>query len=112
MKTKEELNALKEECEALATKLKELTEDELKEVSSGFPPLAKSFIGLVNSAIGGNQFIGNARVYNGVVITEPDCKYYAFYESTNPETYGPACTNSSVKGTLPICANCPAFLKK
>lgn len=112
MKTKEELEELKKEYEALKEKLEELTEDELKEVSGGFPPLAKSFIGLVNSAIGGNQFIGNACVYNGVVITEPDCKYYAFYESTNPGTYGPACTNSSVKGTLPICANCPAFLKK
>lgn len=31
-KTKEELQTLKEECEALNNKLKELTEDELKEV--------------------------------------------------------------------------------
>ena len=35
MKTKEELNALKEEVEALSKKLAELTEEELEQVSSG-----------------------------------------------------------------------------
>ena len=35
MKTKEELNALKEEVEALSKKLAELSEDELKQVSGG-----------------------------------------------------------------------------
>ena len=35
MKTKEELNALKEEVEALNRKLTELTEDELKQVTGG-----------------------------------------------------------------------------
>ena len=35
MKTKEELNALKEEFEALNKKLAELTEDELKQVAGG-----------------------------------------------------------------------------
>ena len=35
MKTKEELNALKEEIEALNKKLAELTEDELAQVSGG-----------------------------------------------------------------------------
>ena len=35
MKTKEELNALKEEVEALNKKLAELTEDELAQVSGG-----------------------------------------------------------------------------
>ena len=35
MKTKEELNALKEEVEALNKKLAELTEEELEEVSGG-----------------------------------------------------------------------------
>ena len=34
-KTKEELKKIKEECEALNNKLKELTEDELKEVTGG-----------------------------------------------------------------------------
>lgn len=34
-KTKEELNALKEEMETLTTKLKELTDDELKEITGG-----------------------------------------------------------------------------
>ena len=35
MKTKEELNALKEEVEALNKKLAELTEEELKQVTGG-----------------------------------------------------------------------------
>ena len=35
MKTKEELNALKEEVETLIKKLAELSEDELKQVSGG-----------------------------------------------------------------------------
>ena len=35
MKTKEELNALKEEVEALNRKLHELTEEELEQVSGG-----------------------------------------------------------------------------
>ena len=38
MKTKEELNALKEEVETLNKKLAELTEDELKQVSGGLVP--------------------------------------------------------------------------
>ena len=36
MKTKEELNALKEEVETLNKKLAELSEDELKQVSGGY----------------------------------------------------------------------------
>ena len=35
MKTKEELNALKEEVETLNKKLQELSEDELQQVSGG-----------------------------------------------------------------------------
>ena len=35
MKTKEELNALKNEIEALNAKLAELSEDELKQISGG-----------------------------------------------------------------------------
>ena len=37
MKTAEELNALKEELEALNKKLAELTEEELKLVAAGLP---------------------------------------------------------------------------
>ena len=37
MKTKEELNALKNEVETLNKKLAELTEDELKSVTGGAP---------------------------------------------------------------------------
>ena len=35
-KTKEELNALKEEVEALDKKLRELTDEELKQVTGGW----------------------------------------------------------------------------
>ena len=38
MKTKEELNALKEEVETQNKKLHELTEEELEQVSGGFEP--------------------------------------------------------------------------
>ena len=38
MKTKEELNALKEEVETLNKKLAELTEEELSQVSGGVLP--------------------------------------------------------------------------
>ena len=37
-KTKEELNELKQEYETLTTKLKELTDEELKEVTGGWSP--------------------------------------------------------------------------
>ena len=42
MKTKEELNALKEEIETLNKKLAELTEEELAQVSGGVERLAVS----------------------------------------------------------------------
>ena len=38
MKTKEELNALKEEVETVSRKLAELTDEELAQVSGGFGP--------------------------------------------------------------------------
>ena len=38
-KTQEELNALKEEVETLNNKLKELTEEELAQVSGGLVPI-------------------------------------------------------------------------
>lgn len=42
MKTKEELEALKQEYEALNNKLKELNEDEIKEIVGGYTiPLPK-----------------------------------------------------------------------
>ena len=44
MKTKNELNALKEEVETLNKKLTELTDEELAEVSGGISPLGRSGI--------------------------------------------------------------------
>ena len=39
MKTKEELNALKEEVKTLNAKLAELTEEEMEQVTGGFVPI-------------------------------------------------------------------------
>ena len=43
MKTKEELNALKEEIETLNKKLAELSEDELKQVAGGLDITVNDF---------------------------------------------------------------------
>ena len=43
MKTKEELNALKEEVETLNKKLAELTEKELEQVTGGCSPSLPAF---------------------------------------------------------------------
>ncbi len=52
MKTKEELNALKEEVETLNKKLHELTEEELEQVSGGSENVIKLIAGLVATPIG------------------------------------------------------------
>ena len=52
MKTKEELNALKEEVETLNKKLHELSEEELEQVNGGFENLIKLISGLVAQPIG------------------------------------------------------------
>ena len=41
MKTKEELNALKEEVETLNKKLRELTPEELEQVTGGTPDISR-----------------------------------------------------------------------
>ena len=53
MKTKEELNAIKEEVEALNTKLAELSEEELAQVCGGLVPIPNwrgSIIGLTGGS--------------------------------------------------------------
>ena len=54
-KTKEELQQLKKECEALNNKLKELTEDELKEVTGGISAPWSETIDLEELNIAGGQ---------------------------------------------------------
>ena len=50
MKTKEELNALKEEVETVSRKLHELTEEELAQVSGGFyPDFSSTLLGITTS---------------------------------------------------------------
>ena len=52
MKTKEELNELKEEVEALNKKLHELTDDELEQVTGGQVAAAKSATVLLGALMG------------------------------------------------------------
>ena len=52
MKTKEELNALKEEVENVNRKLHELSEEELEQVNGCFENLTKLIAGLVAQPIG------------------------------------------------------------
>ena len=51
MKTKEELNALKEEVENVNRKLHELSEEELEQVNGGFENLIKTIVGLAAQKI-------------------------------------------------------------
>ena len=53
MKTKEELNTLKEEAETVSRELRELTEEELAQVSGGFEPGSSAKIRLPTYAIDG-----------------------------------------------------------
>ena len=49
MKTKEELNKLKEEVEAVNEKLQELTEEELEQVSGGVAHLGTTWVRITNN---------------------------------------------------------------
>ena len=51
MKSKEELNALKEEVENVNRKLHELSEEELEQVNGGFENLIKTIVGLATQKI-------------------------------------------------------------
>ena len=66
MKTKEELNALKEEVEALNKKLRELTDDELRVVVGG-----SEVEFLFDEKSGDKEF----RIYEGTVKKEFEPKF-------------------------------------
>ena len=70
IKTKEELNQLKNEYESLATKLQELTEDELKQVIGGndIPGLEAIGPAPLFSSASGN--VENDRIMRDAKITE------------------------------------------
>ena len=77
MKTKEELNALKQEVEALNKKLAELSEDELKQVSGG------AYAAYANDGNCGHSVIlQNGRCKSLTLVIDPEvgnpcvrCKY-------------------------------------
>lgn len=58
MKTQEELNQLKTEYETLTTKLKELTDDELKEVTGGGPYPIPTPVG---PSVNGSEIVARAQ---------------------------------------------------
>ena len=70
MKTQEELNELKNEYESLSTKLKELNEDELKQVIGGndIPGLEAIGPAPLFSSVSGN--VENERIMRDAKITE------------------------------------------
>ena len=51
MKTKEELNTLKEEVETMSRKRHELTDEELVQVSGGVEPLDLNFLPVVEPGV-------------------------------------------------------------
>ena len=79
MKTKEELNALKEEVETLSKKLRELTEDELAQVSGGV-----TYEGGFNEGLDLDAVYHSEYVFNDVyvedksdgIIRNPGDKYF------------------------------------
>ena len=52
MKTKKELNEIKEEVEKLDKKLHELTEEELEQVTGGTPPIGDGVKFVVDFVVG------------------------------------------------------------
>ena len=68
MKTAEELNAIKEEVEALNKKLAELTEEELVQVSGGVLPDIIDLPGLVVSGAGIDHSIPPTNFDNWVSV--------------------------------------------
>ena len=65
MKTKEELNAIRSEVEALGRKLCELTEEELQQISGGFdmPPIQEDEKYVMSFTPPANDTIYNFHVY-------------------------------------------------
>ena len=58
MKTKEELNAIREEVEALNVKLAQLSDDELKQVTGGFRGKTKYVLGTWDALSGADELKG------------------------------------------------------
>ena len=80
MKTKEELNAIKNEVEAVGRKLAELTEDELQQIAGGtvtlqnMPPKQGNEKYVMSFTPSTNDTIFNFHIYTGSVTDdfEPD----------------------------------------
>ena len=64
MKTKEELDFLKEEVQALNEKLEQLSVEELEQVAGGFIPLYPPVSHSPNESAFNSTFDGNARTVN------------------------------------------------
>ena len=78
MKTKEELNALKEEVETLNKKLNELTEEELTQVSGGMSEIDAAILygtvfGHLFNAGQSAQKTGNTKLINEITELQTKC---------------------------------------
>lgn len=72
-KTKEELNNLKQELETLTFKLRELSDDELKEVTGGVAPRWQWAVGIIGdmplvASDASSTAIYGSRGANGVIL--------------------------------------------
>ena len=110
MKTQEELNALKEEVEALNKKLHDLTEEELAQVSGGiFQPRRPAAIyaptsldagaapALPTRSLPSRLDFGMCIAIEGVALG-PDRTSYTTYKCSDPDN----------KGKKRSCGECPA----
>lgn len=77
MKTKKELNEIKEEWESLNRKLAELTNEELSQVSGGlippFPPCASGEDGVFKGHFDGNSRVVDINIWQNPGPQEYDC---------------------------------------
>ena len=90
MKTKEELNALKEEAETLSAKHRKLTDEELEQVTGGdmftYPDAVCTKCGATIAGVSG-----------GELFTEQAAKEKAEYYNKN------GCPNCGLTGTMKTC---------
>ena len=86
MKTKEELNAIKDEFASLKSKLAELSEDELTEVTGGINEYDEMIIMTEQKAffVGGSAFLRPSAIGSTSFIDSDDY--------IHPETYDPDIT--------------------
>lgn len=103
-KTKEELNTLKQEYESLNNRLKELDDDELKQVTGG--------TNIEDSFVPGEKKESEHN-YKPKCFLEEKCEPVVVsamiqHEGRNLQGQKAVCSDLAFKGTKPECQNCNA----